>query len=80
MLTGINNPEAVGSNSTGGSLLFITSFFGGLPRYHWRIASIVLQIVVVLVKLSEGPVNWPHVVTLASCNGFGAEKFSVGYH
>ena len=41
----------------------ITSFFGSLPRYHWRMASIVSQIVVVLMnrELSEEPVNWPHV-------------------
>ena len=37
----------------------ITSFFGHLPHYHWRMASIVSQIGVVLVNrvLSDGHVN-----------------------
>ena len=41
----------------------ITSFFGSLPRYYKRMASIVSQIVVVFVnrELSDGPVNWPYV-------------------
>ena len=44
-------------------LLFITSFCGHLSCYHQRMASIVSQIVVVLVnrKLSDGSVNWPWV-------------------
>ena len=43
--------------------LIITSFCGHLPRYHYRMASIVSQIVVVLVnrELSVGSVNRPHV-------------------
>ena len=45
------------------SLFYITSFYGHLPRYHWRTASIVSQIVLILInrKLSDGSVNWPRV-------------------
>ena len=45
-------------------LFIITSFYGHLPRYHYQMASIVSQIVVVLVnrELSDESVNWPHVI------------------
>ena len=39
--------------------MLITSFCGHLPHYLWRMASIVSQMVVVLVNrdLSDGPVT-----------------------
>ena len=45
-------------------LFIITSFYGHLPRYYYQIVFIVSQIVVVLVnrELSDGSVNWPHVI------------------
>ena len=41
----------------------ITSFCGHLPRYHWRMVSIVSQTDVVLVnrRLSNESFNWAHV-------------------
>ena len=44
-----------------------TSCCGYLPRYHYRVASIVSKIVVVLVNrvLSDRSLNWPCV---SGCN------------
>ena len=43
-------------------VIFIASFCGHLPYYHWRMASVTSQIIVVLVKrelyLSYGSVDW----------------------